>query len=399
MNLPPNQLNLRELPESLVADYRTGSCTQEEKELVEQLKHLPENTGKFNASLPMIDEDSRKIRVNKLMALANSTLAKRKSGPTVRYKVDDNEEIEAAAGQLWSVKQFLGSKSGKYILPIAKPQYVFLLTNPSSLASVEEPGHGVLRKYIDDSFIEFLPVTLHTEFANQYDVKFPAGNQILGVEFMVETEINSVCLVSDLDRCFGAVSDIDAEKILNTHFFANKMGYDADLYNQTDTGTDTYSPGSIFTIFKEIEFANSQIIAEPVDALLETISTTEIITFKKIAVPLAASHLRIEIASVDPDSIILLYEDENLRISVNQYSSYGNYFVVNVAKELCMGQFTFCIENLTDTSIKLDHECPVPKEYFFPFYAGFKNGLYSFGIFCDGEEIWQHNFVIEMDLL
>lgn len=398
MNLPLKELNLRELPEYLVYNSRTGSNSAAEQDLVERLKDLPFNAHKFNIPLPETDREKQTARIKRLQQLAEKSRPVPKAETLIESSdAGKDDDIEPAAGQIWSVKRFLGSAHGLDVLPIARPQYIFLLTNPASLTEDGAPGSGFLRKYTDDRFVEFLPVSIHTEFANQYDVFFPPGNQILGVGFMVETQINSVCLVQDLDRCFGTVTEEEAEKILNTYFFAHQMGHDPDLYSATNTGTDTYPVDSVFNQYKEIEFENAQIVSEPVEKLRLRLENTRVIRIPYPVKVLAAAQEEINVAGETPDLTIPLHEDENLLLQINHYPKLGYYFVVNLASEFCNSEFAFSVEYFSDTPIKLERECPIPRKYHFAFYPEFKDGLYRISIAAGGKTLWAKEFVIEME--
>lgn len=414
MNLLLKELNLRELPEYLVYNSRTGSNSAAEQDLIEKLRHLPVNEGKFNLPLPDPDEEKRTARIKRLQQLAE------KSRPVPKAKTliespdtGEDDVVEPAAGQIWSVKRFLGSAHGLDVLPIAKPQYVFLLTNPAPLTEDEAPGSGYLRKYIDDRFVEFLPVSIHTEFANQYDVIFPPGNNILGVQFMIETEINSVCLVDDLDRCFGAVTEEEAEKLLNTYFFAHRMGHDPVLYSDTVTGPDTHQEDSVFTEFKEIEYGNAQIIAEPVEKLRLRLEEKHehLLEIAQGAVRInlilsliqkqmrraAAATNNIDVAAAEPDLVQDIHSDENLLIAVNKYDHLGYYFNIVVAREICEDTFDFRVSNAGNDSLVIERKGRKPGEYFFEFDSEMKTGVYDLLITSGSMTLFEAPILLEIE--
>ncbi len=410
MNLLLKELNLRELPEYLVYNSRTGSNSASEQELVERLKNLPFNADKFNIPLPETDQEKRTARIKRLQQLAErSRPVPRVESPKDSPDSGEDEGMEPAAGQIWSVKRFLGSAHRLDVLPIAKPQYIFLLTNPSPITEDEAPGSGVLRKYLDDRFVEFLPVSIHTEFANQYDVFFPSGNDILGVGFMVETQINSVCLVQDLDRCFGTVNEEEAEKILNTYFFAHKMGHDPDLYSITDTGTDTYPVDSVFNQYKEIEFENAQIIAEPVELLQEKLSELSIKVAAAVAVNIihaiqhaqtrkaAAATNNVDVAAYEPDLVQEIHKDENLLIAVNRYDALGYYFNIVVASEICADSFDFKVSNAGNDSLVIERKERKSGEYFFEFDSEMRSGIYDISIISDTNTLFAGSILLEIN--
>jgi len=410
MNLLLKELNLRELPEYLVYNSRTGSNSASEQELVERLKNLPFNADKFNIPLPETDQEKRTARIKRLQQLAEKSRAVPRA-ETLIESTDSGEDegIEPAAGQIWSVKRFLGSAHGLDVLPIAKPQYIFLLTNPAPITEDEAPGSGVLRKYFDDRFVEFLPVSIHTEFANQYDVFFPSGNEILSVGFMVETQINSVCLVQDLDRCFGTVTEEQAEKILNTYFFAHKMGHDPDLYSITDTGTDTYPVDSVFNQYKEIEFENAQIIAEPVELLQEKLSELSIKVAAAVAVNIihaikqaqtrkaAAATNNVDVAASEPDLVQEIHKDENLLIAVNRYDALGYYFNIIVSSEICNGTFDFKVSNAGNNSLVIERKERKSGEYFFEFDSEMNSGIYDISIISGSDTLFEGAILLEIE--
>ncbi len=410
MNLLLKELNLRELPEYLVYNSRTGSNSASEQELVERLKDLPFNVHKFNIPFPETDQEKRTARIKRLQQLAEKSRPVPKAETLIESSdTGKDEDIEPAAGQIWSVKRFLGSAHGLDVLPIAKPQYIFLLTNPAPLTEDEAPGSGVLRKYIDDRFVEFLPVSIHTEFANQYDVLFPSGNDILSVGFMVETQINSVCLVQDLDRCFGTVTEEDAEKILNTYFFAHKIGHDPDLYSITDTGTDTYPVDSVFNQYKEIEFGNAQIIAEPVQLFREKLSELGYKVAAAVAIHVinriretqhlkaAAATNNTDVAASEPDLVQEIHKDENLLIAVNRYDQLGYYFNIVVASEICDDTFDFRLSNAGNDSLVIERKGRKPGEYFFEFDSEMKTGIYDLTVTSGSAVLFEGSILLEIE--
>lgn len=410
MNALLDEMNLRELPSWLVDSYRKGTCTPEEKRIVEELKNLPVNFVKFLTTPEEDSEEGRPRNIERLMKLAEEAMVRSGYKPEAPFPEPEDAEaenmIEPAAGQIWSVKTFIGESHKLDVLPIAREQYVFLLTNPVNLTENQQP---VLRKYTDDRFVEVLPVSIHTEFANRYDMIIPEGNDILGVEFMIETEINSRLLARDLDVCHGAISQEEAEKLLNLYFHTHDMEYDYELLGTTNTGEENEESGFPLDEFKQIEFANSQIIAEPVEALEERLAELG----KRVAAAVmirvigklsefqhtrvAAAVNNIEVAALEPGEVQEIFNDPNIMISVNRYDQHGYYFNVIVAAEVCKETFDFRVSSLGPEGIAIERTGRKPGEYFFGFDSEMKTGLYKVTLVSGGQTLFDGEIVLEFE--
>lgn len=262
--------SLYEIDPVLAYDYVGGKCSQKYIDVVNKLKHLPVNGALLKDALenPLPPPDP--LRVARMMnavkergAYLNTTPHPEKKSPPTPKKL--------AAGQIWSIDNFLTGAPGKEYLPIAQIQYIFILTNPIKLSEVL----GTTQRVVDDTFVEFLPVSLNVEFADQHDMIMPAGNASLGVEFMIQTEINSTILCSNLQKCFGEVEKEDLERLINLMCFTYKMGFEKELLGHTPTGSQRYSKLSHIVKYKKTQYANSQILREGFDDLLSWLSALE----------------------------------------------------------------------------------------------------------------------------
>lgn len=396
-----NNTALRELPEYLIDDYIAGRVSDNERKLVEALINLPVNREKFKRAQETTPSEVSEERIARLMKAASNNPVPHPS------EKDDitvtSGDVKVEAGQIWSIQQFLeGVKRNKEFLPIAQTQYVFILTNPTSLSEMMPEEKAGLKLHIDDEFVEYLPVSLHTEFANQHDMIIPEGNPILGVEFMIETEINSTTLCKNLEECFGKLPEEDAEQLLNLYFFTHKMGHDNVLLGETETGTHRYDADSIIVDYKKIEFENSQIISEPVDDMrgyLEAIPRVRMAMdeytnqFKK----LAASTKEINVARLVPVTSEILHGDNNISVAINRYEEVGYYFNVVVASEVCPDTFRFIVSNRADVSKSLVLAGNKPGEHFFSFYKEFSSGIYDVTIETEAGVILSSEFMIELE--
>ncbi len=241
----------------------------------------------------MIDKLQKDVRLGKLMDLAQKAfenMLKETGVSEAEYarRIEDTlsrvpkplslvGEHGVLPGQIWTVRQDIGAGAGVDVVPIAGLQYVYVLTNPISVS--DDPGAN--RK---DLTVEVLPVSINVEFANQFDVMIPEGNDILGVEFMIETEIVGGMLVSDLQSLHGRVDADLAHSIVSTHLLATKMSggisstgewvadrEDAEKYVRTNTGilNAVFMDERVLETFKKDEFENMQILNEPVVAVLK----------------------------------------------------------------------------------------------------------------------------------
>ncbi|KAB2908122.1 MAG: hypothetical protein F9K26_08520 [Ignavibacteriaceae bacterium] len=332
-------------------------------------------------------------------------------------------------GQIWSVRTDLGKDAniGVDVLPLVSSPYIFLLTNPVSLSDTS--GETGLRLHKEDRFVEFLPVSLSTEYSDRHDFIVPANNDILGVEFMVETQLLGSCLVSDLAECFGELPEEEEEKVLNLHFFTHGMEYDEELLAKTKTGRENEEKNFFIRDFKEIEFRNLRMIEEPVRALENIIEFSEVVTIPREGYALAAADRNTNIGGLVPKTTRILFENDNLSVKINSYENLGYYFNINIASELLAtkssadkstatesltskppvseslpseqlppephsGKFSFISEKIDDSSVKLEHKDLTPDEYFFPFYSEFTDGFYRLSIVADGKTLWHDEFKI-----
>lgn len=396
MNPVLTNTTLRELPEYLIQDYLNGRASESEIKIVESLMNLPENREKIKFASENLLTKPEASRVERLMSVAKTY-----SVPASR-ELPEDKDVEVTAGQIWSVSTFLDGAPGSSYLPIAQTQYVFILTNPTSLSEVMEKQSGGPKPQLDDEFVEYLPVSMHTELANQYDMIIPAENSILGVEFMIETEINSTTLCSNLENCFGALNEEETEKLLNLYFFTQNMGHDYELLSDTQTGTEHYTPDSARVEYKKIEFQNSHIISEPVDDMVEYLEGLKIVVISKTVYErqmfrLAASTVSVPVADIDPDKRYFLYRDTKISIAVNEYKDHGYYFNVVVTKEACPSLFTFRVTSRAENNVVLEIIDNKPDEYFFSFYKEFKSGIFTIDILSEGIELFSGDFSITID--
>lgn len=261
--------SLYEIDPVLAYDYIDGKCSQKYIDVVNKLKHLPVNEALLKDALENPLPPTDPLRVARLMQkVQESGILKTTPHPEGNSSAPSKK---LAAGQIWSIDNFLTGAPGKEYLPIAQVQYIFILTNPIKLSEVL----GTTQRVVDDTFVEFLPVSLNVEFADQHDMIMPAGNASLGVEFMIQTEINSTILCSNLQKCFGEVEKEDLERLINLMCFTYKLGFEKELLGHTPTGSQRYSKLSHIVKYKKTQYANSQILREGFDDLLSWLSALE----------------------------------------------------------------------------------------------------------------------------
>ena len=396
MNPVLTNTTLRELPEYLIQDYLNGRASETERKIVESLMNLPENSEKLKFASENLLTKPGDSRVERLMSIAQMY-----SVPASR-ELHEDQDVEPAAGQIWSISQFLNGAPRNSYLPIAQTQYIFILTNPVSLSEVLEKQPTGLRLAVDDQFVEYLPVSMHTEFANQYDLIFPSENSILDVEFMIMTEINSTTLCSNLANYFGTLNEEETEKLLNLYFYTQKMGHDYELLSNTLTGSEHYNPESSIVEYKKIEFQNSQIISEPVEDMMAYLEGLGVVVVSKQIYDrqkysLAASTVTVMVADIEPEERYFLYRDTRISIAVNEYKEHGYYFNVVVTKEACPALFTFKVTSRSENKMVLEIPENKPDEYFFSFYKDFKSGIFTIEITSVGKELLSADFSITID--
>lgn len=276
-----DELNIKYLSESRILRYLRNESSEEERFIVEKLRSNDINwenyalvkemyeKGEFWESTPSEKESDKysekyKNEYNKFLKLV-----KKYHKPDPDFLVEShrlNDITEPTAGQIWLTKA-IPHLAGYEFDPVSIPKYVYILSNPQPYQPLDEQDE--VKAYKEYFTMLVLPVSIDTEFATHEDYIIESGNNILSIEFMIETWLETNMLVCNLEKCIGELIPNQIDELLNVYFAANSMDYDKDIYNKAKKGKfHDKDYGDIYE-FRRIEEENIQYLFEPVNKLEE----------------------------------------------------------------------------------------------------------------------------------
>jgi len=267
-----DELNIKYLSESRILRYLRNESSEEERFIVEKLRSNDINwenyalvkemyeKGEFKES----DKSAEKYKNNykKFLEFVNKY---HKPDPDFLVEAHKlNDITEPKAGQIWLTKAI--PKLAYYEFdPVAFPKYVYILTNPQPYQPLDNQDE--VKVYKEYFTMLVLPISIDTEYATHEDYIIESGNNILTVEFMIETWLETNMLVCNLEKCIGGLSPNQIDELLNVYFAANSMDYDKNIYNKAKKGKfHDKDYGDIYE-FRRIEEDNIQYLYEPVEKL------------------------------------------------------------------------------------------------------------------------------------
>jgi hypothetical protein len=358
-----DELNVKYLSESRILRYLRNESSNEEKIIVEKLRSLDINwenyslikemyaKGEFNKS----DESSEKYKndYNKFIELVKNH---HKPDPDILTEFQRLKNItEPKAGQIWLTKA-IPLLGGYEFEPVALPKYVYILTNPQPYQALDEQDKV---KTIEEYFTIFvLPVSLNTEFATHEDYIINPGNNILSIEFMIETWLETNMIVCNLEKCIGVLNDNQIDELLNVYFASNVMEYDKEIYKRAKRGNfHDKDYGDIYE-FQHIEEENVEYLYKPVEKLEEFFTNIDDEEIINNIYKLLEDPVEVESAS-DPNIItpsqqevyaeFALFSDNNYELKLLVLEQGQLYFRFKIKKEPTENEiFIIYIKNKTD---------------------------------------------------
>ncbi len=298
------ELNNKYLTDEILEDYFLGQATDEEKFIIESLKDIEENRSRFSAG----EELYKNIN---LIPLSSAK----------KIKISNLSQIEihrheARAGEIWRVKRIPAAPlNDKKILPAATYNFIYLLTSPEA---AETGNDSDLSKEYPELFsLSFLPISFDIQFATHKDILFPANNDILGLPFMIMTDIEKNTIVANLDKKIGSLEKEKDNEVLNVYFKTNKMKYDDSVLERTSVGNFTDDDYGDLVDYRPLIDANFDYLEESYLQLNEFFHIDEMVDYSSII------SENISLAASDESSAI----DYNLAVPKNEKIIFEGEFV------------------------------------------------------------------------
>jgi len=135
-------------------------------------------------------------------------------------KIEETAKVEdIIAGSIWELKHF--DVDGKDVIA---NRYALMLID----------GCDEEDEYFRSVII--LPISFEVDMATQHEYIIPAGNDMLGIAFMINTEMAVSMPYRLLDKCVGFVPRDVLAKVTNMHFKEMNAPYDQALYDAAPKG-------------------------------------------------------------------------------------------------------------------------------------------------------------------
>ena len=259
-----DDLFVKSLSINMILKYLSNDCDTKEKFIVEKLYSNEINYEKYNKVKGLFEKGKMEYKSPigdevykdyvKKMGLSEKEISK------------EQQNIEPGAGQIWSTKPI--PKSGNFeIEPVANPKYVYILSNPQAYQLLDNQDY--IKDYKEYFTMLVLPISLEVNFATHKDYLISKGNDILGIEFMIESWLETNMIVGNLGKYIGELKDGQIEELLNIYFAANSMDYDNIIYEKANKGIfHNKDYGDIYE-FQSIEEENIEYLYEPVNKLYD----------------------------------------------------------------------------------------------------------------------------------
>lgn len=274
-----DDLNIKYLSESRILRYLRNESSKDEKYIVEKL--LANDINKENFAIvkkmiannefkvPDLSSEQFKNNYNKFITLVDK-FHKPDIGLVSSHKLLNITEPKA--GQIWLTKA-IPQLAPYEFEPVSVPKYVYILSNPQPYQPMDEQEE--VKAFKEYYTLLVLPISIDTEFATHQDYIIESGNNILTLEFMVETWLETNMLVSNFEKYIGELSPNQIDELLNVYFASNSMEYDENIYNRAKKGKfHDKDYGDIYE-FHRIEEENIEYLYQPVEKLEEFFSVEE----------------------------------------------------------------------------------------------------------------------------
>lgn len=270
-----DELNIKFLPESMILRYLRNESSENERFIVEKLMTKDYNhenfltlkdllmKKKFKKKLPSKKEYLKFLNLVKMHHAAD------------KGAVSKNKKVEPCAGQIWTTKAIPRLDPYKFE-PVVFPKDVYILTDPQPYQLLDEEDYVVDYKELYTMLV--LPISLDTEFATHKDYIIPSPNDLIGVEFMIESWLETNMIVCNLEKYVGALSESQLNELLNVYYASNGLEYDKNVFEKAAKGKfHDKDFGDIYE-FQKIEEENIGYLYEPVNKLYDYLAIDENIT-------------------------------------------------------------------------------------------------------------------------
>lgn len=400
--------NLRIVDEITLHDYIKGTLDPVNRKRVEKLLSLEENRRNLEETKLIFSvaplegvvsekdspyagtgsnevDNSAAVRIRLLKERVGASKAAQKGARKIL------DSIEPAAGQIWSVKKEIEGFDKTSLLPLATSPMIYLLTNPETLFFEDNDTQECIDMYKEYSFVEFLPVSLNVEYATNSSIILDGEDSPVGLPVAIETLVCSSVTLPNLSKCLGELNQENIDKLLNLYAFSIGADYDVELYENTQTGSDTWDEESEIAEFLEVQSENAAILSETVDSVYNNFVINTIRLDRpvlELTEAMTASSVDGPVPAQMPDAETVICDEEKIVLRLEKYNDSG-YFIYLAFSGFTGGEnHKLVLKSLKDEryieSINLN-----PQSFSrFRLPAGLKAGFYEIAIYENDEKLF-----------
>lgn len=400
--------NLRIVDEITLHDYIKGTLDPVNRKRVEKLLSLEENRRNLEETklifsvAPLDDVVSEKYspyqgtgsnEVDNSAARRIRLLKERVGASKAAQKGTRRimDSVEPAAGQIWSVKKEIEGFDKTSLLPLAASPMIYLLTNPETLFFEDSDTQECIDMYKEYSFVEFLPVSLNVEYATNTSIILDGEASPVGLPVAIETSVCSSITLPNLSKCLGELDQESIDKLLNLYAFSIGADYDVELYENTQTGSDTWDKGSDIAEFLEIQSENASILSETVDSVYNNFVINTITLDKpvlELTEAMTGSSVDGTVPSRMPDSETVICDDEKSVLRLEKYSDSGYFLYLAFSGFTGGTDHKLVLRSLKDVSYTRSIDLNPLTFNRFRLPDGLKAGFYEIAIYENGEKLF-----------
>lgn len=263
-----DELNIKYLPESMILRYLRNESSEKERYIVDRLKTKNYNLENFlslesmykNGELKKQDPSEEEYR--KFIDIVKKNIAE-DSNPKLTVS---NQQVEPRAGQIWSTKAIPQPEVFGFE-PVVFPKFVYLLTDPQPFQLLEE--HDYVLELKDFYTMIVLPISIDTKFATHKDYLINSLNDLIGIDFMIETWLETNMIVCNLEKYIGTLDDNQINEVLNVYYASNGLEFDQEIYDRANKGRYHDDDHGDINEFQRLEVDNIEYLNEPVNKLYD----------------------------------------------------------------------------------------------------------------------------------
>lgn len=400
--------NLRVIDEITLYDFIKGTLPPADKRRVEILLKLEQNRKNLEEAELIYSEEQEKNIVSEknspysppensdfesdttrqIRLLKEKVLSNKVAKPTPRKNTNS---IQPTAGQIWSVKKDIEGFDKTSLLPLAQSPMIYLLTNPEVLFFEDVDSQECVKMYQEYMYVEFLPVSLNVEYATNTSIILDGENSPLGLPCAIETTVCSSITVPNLRKCLGELDQESVEKLLNLYAFSIDANYDVELYESTQTGSDTWADDSEIAEFLDVQNENAEILTETVYSVYENFAIHSFSLNRPIvelSEAMTGSESVSPVPAGLPDAESTICEDEKMLLRLETYAGKGYfiYMAFNGFKD--DKSYKLVIRSITEDGFSREIELNPRTFNRFRLPVGLKPGYYEFAIIENGEKLY-----------